>query len=332
MFGAKKEFSIGRLGSGGLITNYRCTSRCGHCLYRCSPRRTQEYIDDETTRLNLEKIRSLGCRSVHIGGGEPFLDAGRLERVLEIAGETGVHVEYVETNSSWYTGRDAACEILERLRGRGLSTLLVSISPFHNEFIPFSRVKGVIEACRIAGVSVFPWIREFHGEVDSFDDKSPHRLSEYTDKFGRNYLARIPSRYWVHFGGRALSTFENVFESRDCRGTISSSSLTCPELLDVSHFHFDLYGNYIPGLCSGLSIRRDDLGKPLAPEEYPILTTLLRSGIHGLFKTASEEHGFKPSDRYLSKCHLCNDIRRHLVREVKMESKELQPVGYYEDW
>ena len=94
------EFAINRLRSGGLITNYFCTSRCKHCLYNCSPEWSKRYIETETARKNLEAVRSLGCRSVHIGGGEPLLRSEKLARVLEIAAEIGVSMKYVETNAS----------------------------------------------------------------------------------------------------------------------------------------------------------------------------------------------------------------------------------------
>jgi MoaA/NifB/PqqE/SkfB family radical SAM enzyme len=37
---------------------------------------------------------------VHIGGGDPLLRPDKLKRVLDIAAEVDVSVEYVETNSS----------------------------------------------------------------------------------------------------------------------------------------------------------------------------------------------------------------------------------------
>ncbi|MBW2707116.1 MAG: hypothetical protein JRD84_12515, partial [Deltaproteobacteria bacterium] len=60
------EINIRRLMSGGIITNYFCTSRCGHCLYNCSPQWEKEYITPETAEKTLQAVRSLGCRSVHI--------------------------------------------------------------------------------------------------------------------------------------------------------------------------------------------------------------------------------------------------------------------------
>ena len=133
----EKPLSISHLLSGGLITNYYCSSTCRHCLYRCSPRWPAEYISAETARVNLETVRELGCRAVHIGGGEPLLKTDGVASVLEVANQVGVHIDYVETNSSWYRNHDAACAVLEELSDRGLSTLLISISPFHNEHIRF---------------------------------------------------------------------------------------------------------------------------------------------------------------------------------------------------
>ena len=109
----------------------------------------KKYIDPQTAQENLRTLRKLGCSSVHIGGGEPLLKPDELGDVLEISSKVGVNIEYVETNSSWYKDPDSARTILLKLRKRGLQTLLVSISPFHNEYIPFSRIQGVIEAARL---------------------------------------------------------------------------------------------------------------------------------------------------------------------------------------
>jgi hypothetical protein len=288
-------------------------------------------MDRDILQLILQKVKKLGCHSVHIGGGEPFLNLDGLEMVVEMVRSMSVNIEYVETNSSWFKGGESALEILSALREKGLSTLLISMSPFHNEHVPFYRVKGVIEACKEAKINVFPWISQFYPEIDAFDDRTTHALSVYESKYGENYLARMPSRYWIHFGGRALKTFAMVYGTKDYGDIVSSNQGGCSELLDVSHFHIDLFGNYIPGLCSGLAIRYHDLGERLVREEYPFLTTLYQSGIGGFFDLAKREYGFKPSREYLSKCDLCFDIRYYLTMEMGVNSKELQPSGYYQN-
>lgn len=325
-----RPLSLERLQSGGLITNYHCTSRCRHCLYACGPDRPHEFIGEETTRANLATIRGLGCRSIHIGGGEPFLDVTGLRRVLELAREAQVRVEYVETNSSWYRDQESARAILSALKAAGLSSLLISISPFHNEFVPFHKVKGVSAACLRVGISALPWVKAFYREIDCFDDQTPHRLSEYEEKFGADYLSRIPSRYWIHFGGRALATFRAALQTHEWRRIVEANGRGCRELQDVSHFHLDLHGTYIPGLCTGLGIRREDLGRPLDPGRYPILTTLHATGIQGLLELAAGRFGYRPEGRYLSKCDLCFDIRRHLIAVGFSDAGELQPRWIYE--
>ena len=45
--------------------------------------------------------------------------------------------------------------MLQDLRESGLSALLVSISPFHNEHIPLDKVTGVMRACEETGVSEY---------------------------------------------------------------------------------------------------------------------------------------------------------------------------------
>jgi hypothetical protein len=218
--------------------------------------------------------------------------------------------------------------MLEQILPLGGRTLLVSISPFHNEYIPFAKVKGVLEACREAGVSIFPWAQGFLPDLQSFPDDTPHSLSEYEERFGADYLKDIPSRYWIHLGGRAMDTFENIYKKRDVE-TLTDSRTGCFELQDVSHFHFDVYGNYVPGLCSGINIKYTDMGRPLPEEEYPFITLLYNEGVTGLYERAVDDFGFSPKPGYISKCVLCLDIRRFLVLEKKITVKEFGPEQFY---
>ncbi len=312
------------------MTNYYCSSACRHCLYRCSPKWPKDYITPEAARKNLETIRRLGCRSIHIGGGEPLLQPDRLAEVLDLARETKMTVEYVETNSSWFQTHDDACRILEKLAEKGLQTLLISISPFHNEFIPFAKVKGVIHACRQTGMSIFPWVADFIDDLDAFDETCTHTLEEYEQRFGKRYRQTLLQRYWISMGGRALDTFTRFPPQKTIEQILSQNPGGCFELAEVSHFHIDPYGNYIPGLCSGLSLQREDLGSPLTSKDYPILSRLYEQGIREFLAYAAKEYGFRPSQaHYGLKCELCYEIRRFLVVEKDIHSQELQPREHY---
>ncbi|MFC1880899.1 radical SAM protein [Thermodesulfobacteriota bacterium] len=326
------ELNIRQLMSGGIITNYFCTSTCRHCLYNCSPQWEKEYITPETAEKNLQAVRSLGCRSVHIGGGEPLLRPDGLATVLKIADDLGVAVEYVETNSSWFRDSSSAEAFLKDLRTQGLETLLVSISPFHNEHIPFFKVKGVIEAAGHAGVGIFPWVTDFVSDLSQFDPAKTHSLSELSDIFGRDYVLQVLERYWIHMGGRALETYRPLMGQKTFFQIMDQSTATCyGELSNTGHFHIDLFGNYIPGLCSGLSIAIEDLGKPLSDETYPVLTTLCRHGIRGLIKMAEDAFGYSPQKNlYINKCDLCTEVRTYLVQKDYGGSKELTPREFYQ--
>ena len=325
------EFAIRRLVSGGIITNYFCTSTCKHCLYNCSPQWKKQYVSLQTALKNLQAVRSLGCRSVHIGGGEPLLRPDGLAAVLETAIGLGVSVEYVETNSSWFKDSSSAEALLKGLRKQGLNTLLVSISPFHNEHIPFYKVNGVIEAARHAGVGIFPWVTDFVSDLSQFDPHKTHSLTEFSDVFGRDYLLQVLERYWIHMGGRALKTYRPLLGKKSFQQILGRNPGGCSaELSDTSHFHIDLFDNYIPGLCSGLAISIEDLGKPLPDEIYPILTTLYHHGVRGLVKMAEDTVGYFPQkDFYINKCDLCTELRTFLVQNDYGGSDELKPKEFY---
>jgi hypothetical protein len=174
-------------------------------------------------------------------------------------------------------------------------------------------------------------VAEFVEDLSGFDPSRPHALVEYEERFGKDYLSGILRRYWIHLGGRALDTFRPVLRPHTLERVLRDPAGSCGrELGDTSHFHVDLFGNYIPGLCAGLAVARDDLGRPLAKEIYPLLTRLFAKGIRGLYETAAADFGFRPSrDGYVGKCDLCTEIRQWLVAAGYGRSRELAPPGFY---
>ncbi|HOK04590.1 MAG TPA: radical SAM protein [Victivallales bacterium] len=317
---------IERLCSGGLIVTYACSSSCSHCLYKSSPKRDKAYIEKEMAKEVFAKIAKLNCKSIHIGGGEPFLRPESLFEITSIASEYDIHIDYVETNASWFcNGSD---EILKKCLSSNVKTLLISISPFHNEFIPFSKVTELIKASKKYRINIFPWIIDFADEISAFEQKTTHRLFEYKERYGEDYIINSLSRYGVRFNGRAAEVFSNLLATKTPEHIILENPGPCNELLNTSHFHVDLYGNYIPGLCAGLSLDFKVLDQDFSPN-YPLFVLLCKKGISGLYKFAKENFSFNTEKKYIGKCHLCLEIRKHLYRN-KVFLNELRPAEFYE--
>jgi hypothetical protein len=177
-------------------------------------------------------------------------------------------------------------------------------------------------------MNIFPWIADFYQDLDSFSGNDVHSMSEYLEEYGPSYIKKVLRKYWIHPGGRALHSFRNQYGKRGAMDLLEDST-GCMELADTSHFHFDLNEQYIPGLCSGIQIQADDLGKPIDQEKYPFLHLLYNKGIKGFYHLAADEYGFKPRPQYSSKCDLCLDIRRFLVMEKEIDVREFGPKGFY---
>lgn len=324
--------TIPPLRSGGIITNYNCPSACAHCLYASSPNRKSDYILIDRVLEIAAELKHRGIRSIHIGGGEPFLRLASLTEVIKSCIGEGILIQYVETNCAWFTSPEKAISILEALKKAGLSTLLISISPFHNSYIPFGKTQGVMEACRVTGMEVFPWVSGFTPDLRSFDPGQTHSLDEYREKFGSHYLREIPERYWITPRGRALYFLRPFLKESPAEEIISSHHGPCGELYDTSHFHVDLYGNYIPGLCSGFSVPIEALGQEVDPDRFPWIYAGMTEGIRGITELAYDKMGYRlKKDRYVSKCEICQEVRGAAVFDGGHQSPDLAPAGFYRE-
>jgi hypothetical protein len=105
-----------------------------------------------------------------------------------------------------------------------------------------------------------------------------------------------------------------------------------PPFIRNWHNHFDNYGNFLPGYCGGISLgdwRNLDeiLFEGIDLSSRPILNFLVLQDFEGLFNFA-KEYGYEEiKEGYISKCHLCLDIRKFLLD--KGEFEELSPREFY---
>jgi hypothetical protein len=103
------------------------------------------------------------------------------------------------------------------------------------------------------------------------------------------------------------------------------------ELIRDWHIHFDNYRNYIPGYCAGLSFgdvsNLEAITQGINLEEFQIIEALV-TDLERLYKLAVEFGYETLPEGYISKCHLCIDLRKHLVESTD-KFIELKPKEFY---
>jgi hypothetical protein len=101
-------------------------------------------------------------------------------------------------------------------------------------------------------------------------------------------------------------------------------------LVNTTHFHVDLEGNYVPGLCGGIVLPLSLVPGTIPHGRFPVLDRLHDEGLSSLVTWAVDEHGFTPLDSgYSGACDLCTHVRIHLHSQGTFE--ELGPPGFYDE-
>jgi hypothetical protein len=240
-----------------------------------------------------ETLARHGCRSVHIGGGEPFLDYEGLLRLLGVLKRARISVDYVETNAFWASDEAETLKRLSELKRAGADAFCISRDDFHAEFVPDGLPLKLAEACRRADFGYFIWST---GEGS------------------------------IRFGGRAVNIEKQRMKNKPVAETVNSRP--CAGLLSTNHFHVDLHGNFIPPGCTGIRIPLEEAVSGICPIKYPVFNALLTGGAAELLGYA-EKRGFRAADEgYPSSCAMCFWIRYWLTENAP--SLDLDPEHYIE--
>jgi hypothetical protein len=318
----------------GLILSYKCQAACAHCLYNCSPE-WSDWMEPEEVRTALEAMLIWEQRfQVHITGGEPFLNFPLLLHAVETATVLGIS-NYLETNAGWCVREELVEKRFIALREAGLRAVLISCSPFHAESIPLERTfLAIRKALQIFGQQgVIVYLSEWLPQLQTFDHGSTTSLEAYVEAYGAQDAGRL---FWEGYGlisgGRSGYRLGHLVKGRPA-GDFQGQSCQ-QEILYAHHSHFDLYGNFISGFCGGLTVG-DWHDLPVLMDrfrsgEYPkLILILVEEGPYGLYAFAREVYGYQALEEgFAGKCHLCVDVRRHLVRQG--EFPELEPREFYE--
>lgn len=312
----------------GIITNYNCTASCRHCMFASSPECEKEFITAEKAEEIAILLEESGCNSVHIGGGEPFMNFDALCTLIGALNRHCIDVDYIETNAFWCKDRDFVKARLEKLRELCVTCIMASVDPFHIEFVPLERPLLLCEILKEMGFDYFIWQQKFLKRLSVLDITKTHSRKELEETLGRDYITETAAEYGLGMNGRALAIAGEIYQKKSAEKLASSDE--CPTLTRPHHCHIDLHGNAIPSRCTGLAIdARDYLENNFPEDKYPVYSRLAKGGLAELFEYAKSK-GFVPNkDGYATKCTLCYKMREYLFKNHP--SQDLAPASFYNE-
>jgi hypothetical protein len=318
----------------GVILTSRCTARCGHCLYFCSTERTERLLPADLAPL----LRDVGRLahpppSVHIGGGEPCLLPEATAEVVRLVLEAGLRLDFVETAGGWSASPPQVLTRLLMLREAGLTNLLISTSPFHQEFASPAAIRRFM---RVA-TAVFGPDRIVYNTSDLLEDVErisrarPLPFADYVAAVGFDHARSMLDRgnLPLNLAGRAAITLRRYLPRRPA----DTWSEDCERwLLHSRSWHIDAGPRIHTGYCAGITYRVEgDLQSwytAFPGADYPVTGVLVSGGLAALLAFAVSVCGFVPDpDGYVSACDACQHARLALWRRGGYP--ELGPDGFY---
>jgi len=307
-------------------------------MYACSPGWKADWLSKKDAEDILVKLSGkiqassygpeyIGINSgLHFTGGEPFMNFELLHKLVQVAEGLKIPSTFVETNCFWCIDEEETREKLSILKEAGLKGLLVSVNPFITEEVPFERTERAVRIGReIFGTTLIVYQEFFYHLFHNLGIKDTFSFDGFLRRGSESlsYVELIPM-------GRAVYELGFLFKKSPATRFFGAS---CREELQRSwHVHIDNYGNYIIGYCGGIAVGKaekisfDHLKINL--DDYLLLKALV-SNIKELYELGAKKFGYEErAEGYISKCHLCLDIRKHIALQTD-RFKELQPREFY---
>ena len=172
----------------GFILTARCNAACTHCSKSFGPTRTEALSQTHVFGLMDEAaaIDDGQPLSFDITGGEPFLNFEMLVAVVAHGGQLGGEVTCV-TNAFWARTDEISIAKLTELRNSGLTSLSVSISRFHQQFVPLHRAQRALHIAAQLGIST-----ELKAAVTNDDLKVGGLVSRWQDSVDADWVNVFP--------------------------------------------------------------------------------------------------------------------------------------------
>lgn len=208
-----------------LVLTAKCTARCGHCSASCGPQRTEHLAPPHLRRIMEEASRIDDGEGLHfdITGGEPFMDFEQLCDTLAYARQLGGAVSCV-TNAFWARTDAIALEKLRTLRDLGLQLLAVSVSRFHEEFVPPASVERALRVAAQLGIET-----ELKGAVTRADLAADGLVPRWRETLDADQVSIFPIIPHLRAGFPALPESDYYREPGLPTGKCPSEIITVQE-------------------------------------------------------------------------------------------------------
>ncbi len=317
--------------SAGLILTYWCNCRCAFCYLNCGPKQRTSFmtVDDVLTYWKGLEAMAGPAAKVHLTGGEAFANWPALLAILQAAHAQGLYAHEVETNAFWCTEPHQVRQRCLQLNQLNLGRLVVSCDLYHQRYIPFERVKMLVQIAKdvLGDHRVRVRWRDFFANPVDISDLSPQQSRQAYRRAWHSHHDRLTGRAAEEIAPLLEMHDLDTYAGQNCRKSLLASR----------HVHIDPSGNVFPGACSGLVVgnaRQNTLPQLwdlLLSGEDQILQTLVQQGPHGLVSIGAQL-GYQPDqDGFASKCHLCTKVRRFLWDTGKFAPTIGPQQCYYEN-
>lgn len=309
----------------GLLLTERCNIACRHCWFSSGPGKSATMTPDEARDYIRQASKIRTVEWISFTGGEPFLQLGMLKELVDLASRKGLRTECV-TNCYWAETEKNALKRLRELVDAGLGAINISADDFHQEHIPFERVRNCYRAAKQLGLKIVIMcassrssklrIRDIKkrlgdGGIQIIGNRSPEgkvsALAIETGFVPAGRGAGIPKEEWSIGGSPVMGPCRDVL--RDIGIAPSGRVLPC---------------------CSAAS-QVDEAGLGNAKEKRlaelieeaswrPLFKVLSRDGPEGLAQLL----GSRRRAGYVSRCHLCYEVLTD--PRIHQTLQEFQPL------
>jgi len=270
-------------------------------------------MDIEVVKKVLQDVHQfVKIKILAISGGEPTLYLDKVLKIGVFAKPYEIDTVVVSTNCSWAKDVSTAKEILTQFANAGINHANYSADAFHAEYVPFERVENAIIAAEEVGFGYGIGSIFMSHDTPSLYDMHTQEIVNLLRKIATNGIFGNMSIKFIGRAASLLDLYEGKLYIPDevCDTTKEGISFCKPESVSI-----DLYGRVC--ICPPTAIG-NVIQKPLSKiltdwdyKQHPIIKVLVEEGPLGLTKLP-EADGYKLKAGYMSKCHLCYDIRTHL--------------------